>query len=150
MSATKSRQIIDLSHPLSEQTPAFPGDPSPTITLFDSTSTPSTVGERHLNSSHIGIGLHCGTHINAPFHFFADGATIDQVPLERCIGPGALGPLAERRPRLLDRAAPSRAVRRPDAQPWAASSSILSGTIAGSAMTISPHIRSSPARRRGS
>ena len=32
---------------------------------------------------------HGGTHIDAPIHFFEKGQTVDQVPLERLIGPGA-------------------------------------------------------------
>jgi arylformamidase len=39
------------------------------------------------NSSAVAMSLHAGTHIDAPFHFIADGPTIDQLPLERFIGP---------------------------------------------------------------
>ncbi|MGD9720852.1 MAG: cyclase family protein [Pirellulales bacterium] len=88
--STQKRTIVDLSHPLSEQTPAFPGDPPPQITVLDATGRPSTAGERHLNSSHLAIGVHCGTHMDAPFHFFGEGTTIDRVPLDRCVGPAAL------------------------------------------------------------
>ncbi len=86
MTSDEARRIIDLSHPLSERTPEFPGDPPPVITIFDSTATPSTAGERHLNCSQLAMSLHCGTHMDAPFHFFQDRATIDQVLLDRCIG----------------------------------------------------------------
>ncbi len=88
--ANSDRRIIDLSHPLSPQTPAFPGDPALEIRILDSATTPSTDKERHLNSSHLAMGLHCGTHMDAPFHFFQDAATIDRVALERCIGPAHL------------------------------------------------------------
>ncbi len=81
------RTIIDLSHPLSAATQAFPGDPPVAITIFDSTSTASTAGERHLNCSHLAMSLHCGTHMDAPFHFFGDGLTIDRVLLEHTMGP---------------------------------------------------------------
>src|SRR5262245_2388490 len=86
----QERKIIDLSHPLSDETPAFPGDPPPCITICDATGRPSSAGERHMNASHLALSVHCGTHMDAPFHFFGDGATIDRVPLERCIGPAAL------------------------------------------------------------
>ena len=33
------------------------------------------------------LGAHSGTHIDAPMHFVADGASIDRVSLERLIGP---------------------------------------------------------------
>jgi kynurenine formamidase len=85
-----TRHIIDLSHPLSESTPAFPGDPAPQITVFDSTDRPSVSGERHLNCSHLALSVHCGTHMDAPFHFFGDGATIDRVPLDITMGPALL------------------------------------------------------------
>jgi kynurenine formamidase len=90
MIARRPRRYIDLSHPLREDTPAFPGDPPPKITILDSTDTPSAAGERRLNSSHLALGVHCGTHMDAPFHFFGDSVTIDRVPINRCIGPTAL------------------------------------------------------------
>jgi arylformamidase len=90
MTSHESRRIIDLSHPLSPRTPAFPGDPALAITIFDSAATSSSAGERHLNCSHLAMSLHCGTHMDAPFHFFQDRTTIDQVLLDRCIGPALL------------------------------------------------------------
>ena len=39
------------------------------------------------NSSALNMSVHSGTHIDAPFHFGADGNTIDQLPLDRFIGP---------------------------------------------------------------
>jgi kynurenine formamidase len=90
MTSSSSRQIIDLSHALSEDTPAFPGDPSLQITILDSATAASTAGERHLNCSHLSMSLHCGTHMDAPFHFFQNAATIDQIPLDCAIGPALL------------------------------------------------------------
>ena len=34
-------RMIDLTHPLSADTPAFPGDPPPEIRIFDSTAAES-------------------------------------------------------------------------------------------------------------
>src|SRR5262249_55845014 len=39
------------------------------------------------NSSGAAMSLHSGTHIDAPFHFIAEGETIDGLDLERFIGP---------------------------------------------------------------
>ncbi len=39
------------------------------------------------NSSALNMSVHSGTHIDAPFHFVADGNTIDQLPVDRFIGP---------------------------------------------------------------
>ena len=40
------------------------------------------------NSSALNMSGHSGTHIDAPFHFVAEGLTIDDLPLDRFIGPG--------------------------------------------------------------
>ena len=58
----------------------------------------------------ICFGSHTGTHVDAPRHFFAEGMTLDQYPLERLVGPavlvdcseGGLGP-AIRAPLLAER-----------------------------------------------
>jgi arylformamidase len=39
------------------------------------------------NSSAVTMSLHSGTHMDAPFHFVPDGATIDKLPLGLFIGP---------------------------------------------------------------
>ena len=39
------------------------------------------------NGSAVNMSVHSGTHIDAPFHFVDQGTTIDQLPLERFIGP---------------------------------------------------------------
>lgn len=40
-----------------------------------------------LTLSVYSLGAHSGTHIDAPMHFIANGAPVDQVPLEPLIGP---------------------------------------------------------------
>ena len=79
--------IIDLSHPLSGKTPVYPGDDSPRIDILETAREPTGDSDRRLNNSRLAVGLHNGTHIDAPFHFFNGGPTIDQVPLGRCCGP---------------------------------------------------------------
>jgi kynurenine formamidase len=39
---------------------------------------------------------HSGTHVDAPIHFFKDAETVDAIPLERLLGPGALVDVAEK------------------------------------------------------
>ena len=39
------------------------------------------------NSSALNMSAHSGTHVDAPFHFVPDGATIESLPLELFIGP---------------------------------------------------------------
>lgn len=85
-----SARIVDLSHPLTEATPVYPGDPEPRI------FTATTVGEHGYNLSHVHLGTQTGTHVDAPFHFRDDGATIDRVPLALAAGPAVVVPVAGR------------------------------------------------------
>jgi arylformamidase len=39
------------------------------------------------NSSSIHTSVHAGTHVDAPFHFILDGATIEALPLDVFVGP---------------------------------------------------------------
>lgn len=90
MKDARRQTIVDLSHPLGPQTAAFPGDPPPAIQILDTATNPTSDQKRHMNCSAIATSLHCGTHMDAPFHFFPDGRRIDQVPLDRCVGPTLL------------------------------------------------------------
>ena len=38
------------------------------------------------NVSELKLGSHCGTHIDAPYHFEENSITIDQIPLDSLIG----------------------------------------------------------------
>ena len=79
-------RIIDLSQPVGAETPVFPGDGPVRVTILDQGS---------MNLSRIDFSLHTGTHMDAPFHFFETGETIDHVPLDRCIAPARLVDLRE-------------------------------------------------------
>ena len=59
----------------------FPGDPSPVKERKMSISD----GEI-CNLTEFKMCAHNGTHVDAPFHFYDDGKTIDQVELERFVG----------------------------------------------------------------
>jgi len=39
------------------------------------------------NSSSVQTSVHAGTHVDAPFHFLPEGATIESLPLEIFMGP---------------------------------------------------------------
>ena len=79
--------LYDLSHHLTPETPVYPGDGGVAIEIVDTAREPTADSERRLNVGRLSLGLHNGTHIDAPFHFYSDRATIDSVPLERCCGP---------------------------------------------------------------
>jgi kynurenine formamidase len=69
-------RIVDLSQPVGADTPVFPGDGPVSVTILDETS---------MNLSRISLSVHTGTHMDAPYHFFSGGETIDRAPLERCM-----------------------------------------------------------------
>ena len=59
----------------------YPGDPSPRRETLSSMS-----GGAAYNLTALHMCAHNGTHVDAPYHFFADGKTVDQVELDRFIG----------------------------------------------------------------
>jgi arylformamidase len=73
---------IDISVPLQRGLVHWPGDPGFEITRVQDMDAGATC-----NVSHLSLGAHSGTHMDAPLHFLADGRTIDQIPLEAVIGP---------------------------------------------------------------
>jgi arylformamidase len=75
-------RIYDVSVPLSEVTPTYPGDPGIEITSWHSLAEGETS-----NVSLLHFGAHSGTHIDAPAHFIRDGNRVDQLSLESLIGP---------------------------------------------------------------
>lgn len=68
----------DLSQPLDEHTPYFPGDPA-----FRRVPIP---GQEPWRISQIAMSSHNGTHMDAPLHRIEGGASIDHLPLSRLVG----------------------------------------------------------------
>lgn len=75
-------RIFDISVTVNNQLPVWPGDP-PFIRIL--TSKIETGAEA--NVSRVEMGVHLGTHVDASYHFVADGRTIDQLPLDVLVGP---------------------------------------------------------------
>lgn len=72
----------DISLPIHPGMATWPSDPAPEL--------------RHLaelrrgdaaNVSWVGLGVHAGTHVDAPAHFLAGGATVDALALGDLVGP---------------------------------------------------------------
>ena len=59
----------------------YPGDPSPRREMLVSMS-----GGAAYNLTALSMCAHNGTHVDAPYHFYDDGKTVDQVELDRFIG----------------------------------------------------------------
>jgi arylformamidase len=74
-------KLIDLSHPLVDGQPSFPGDPPLVIRPH------ATVATMQFNTTRITLGTHQGTHLDAMYHFLEDGKTLDQMPLDWFYGP---------------------------------------------------------------
>jgi len=74
--------LIDLTQPLDSNLPVYPGDPP------FSCRQSHTVSRDGYSVHALSYSSHVGTHVDAPSHFFADGTTIDQLPLSTFILPG--------------------------------------------------------------
>ena len=74
-------KIFDVTVPLSADLPVFPGDPR-----FQMEFSHRIADGQAYNVARITMGAHSGTHVDAPYHFLADGNTVDQLPLEILMG----------------------------------------------------------------
>lgn len=75
------KQAVDLTHIITEDFPTFFGSPNLEIeTLFEFAQDGFNMYRWHLVE-------HTGTHMDAPFHFSADGLSADQIPLSQLIVP---------------------------------------------------------------
>jgi arylformamidase len=75
-------KIYDVSVPISNDLPVYPGDPEIKITRTHSFEKGDSA-----RVSHLSFNTHIGTHIDPPSHFVMDGKTLDHVPLDILIGP---------------------------------------------------------------
>lgn len=75
-------KIFDVTIPVSEATPVWEGEKGVVI------QRSAEIGEQSdYNVSYITLGLHTGTHLDAPFHVHKAGKTVDMIPMEKLIGP---------------------------------------------------------------
>jgi kynurenine formamidase len=74
-------QVSDLTHTLSEDFPTFGGSPGIAYDKqFD-------FAENGYNLYSLTINEHTGTHLDAPLHFSADGASVDELPVSDLVIP---------------------------------------------------------------
>jgi len=77
--------IIDLTILLHNHVQVYPGD-APFV--FRQVASPGADGCTSIKTGSMSFGsVHIGTHLDAPFHFIANGKTIEQIPLSDLIGP---------------------------------------------------------------
>jgi arylformamidase len=88
-------KLIDLSHTVFTDMPAYPGDESRTLI-----ERVSEHGETAHQCSIFSMGCHVGTHIDLPLHFLDGEPSLDILPPDVCLGrarvfsapQGAVGP----------------------------------------------------------
>jgi len=75
-------RIVDVSVPVRPGMIVYPGDPE--VRLERVSSIEDGDG---FNLSRLDLGVHSGTHVDAPLHFLADGAAVETLPLDVLVGP---------------------------------------------------------------
>jgi arylformamidase len=73
-------KLIDLSHPLFDSMPVYPGSESP---VFE---TVATVGHEGYAEKRITLFSHTGTHLDAPSHILSRGQSVDLLPVDHFAG----------------------------------------------------------------
>jgi len=71
---------IDLSHPIADKMPVFPGTPDVNIKQF------STVEKEGFAEKELELATHIGTHMDAPAHMIDGGKTLDQYQVSDFTG----------------------------------------------------------------
>ncbi|SIO21726.1 Kynurenine formamidase [Rhodovulum sp. ES.010] len=79
--AQGASEIADLTHTLSEEFPTFGGSPG---IAYEKQFDFAADG---YNLYSLTVNEHTGTHLDAPLHFSADGASVDEIPVGNLVCP---------------------------------------------------------------
>jgi kynurenine formamidase len=82
--APRGPRVVDLSIPVGPETQIYPGDPVPAVRRA------MTIERDGANVLSLELGSHTGTHVDAPFHFEAGGERLEDVGLDRFVGPAVI------------------------------------------------------------
>jgi arylformamidase len=74
-------RTYDITLTISPDLPTWPGDPGVEIERVEKIEDGSNA-----NVSRVNMGVHTGTHVDAPYHFLQDGITVDQLNLNLLTG----------------------------------------------------------------
>jgi arylformamidase len=74
-------RTYDISLTVSPQLPTWPGDPSIVLERVEKIENGS-----NSNVYRLDMGVHTGTHVDAPYHFLPDGKTVEQLNLNMLTG----------------------------------------------------------------
>lgn len=77
-------RLIDLTHPVLEGMPVYPGTEPPRIVEANS------LEEHGFREKKITLYSHTGTHVDAPAHILADGKTLDEFAISSFHGPAVV------------------------------------------------------------
>ena len=72
-------KFIDLTLPVSEKIPTFPGSPQPIFIQWEN------IKDDGYNLELVFLSSHTGTHLDAPYHFLEKGKKIHEISLKRLI-----------------------------------------------------------------
>lgn len=75
-------RLWDVSVPDRPDMHFYPGDPT-----LEQTQIRAIARGDAANLTHLSLGAHTGTHVDAPAHFIDGAPTLEQVPLDRMVGP---------------------------------------------------------------
>ncbi len=77
--------LLDISAPLTDAIPVWPGD-----VPFRLRWSHRVEAGAPFTLASVELSLHTGSHLDAPAHVLAGGTTVDQIPLDACVGPARL------------------------------------------------------------
>ena len=84
-------KFIDLTLPVSEKIPTFPGSPQPIFIQWEN------IKDDGYNLELLFLSSHTGTHLDAPYHFLEKGKKIHEISLKRLIMNAILVKIRKRR-----------------------------------------------------
>jgi arylformamidase len=81
-------RIYDVTVPITEVMPVWPGDPGVKVEQVSSMAR----GDE-FNVSRLSLSCHTGTHVDAPYHFVQQGSTVENLALDVLMGPAFVAEL---------------------------------------------------------
>lgn len=84
-SANHHEEWIDVTIPIRGGMVHFPGDPGVELRRVKAIDKGDSA-----TVSHVALGVHTGTHVDAPVHFIAATSGVDEIPIDAMIGPARI------------------------------------------------------------
>jgi arylformamidase len=80
-------EVVDLSQPLSDEMAGWRGMERAEVSVEEVAIDHAVPGAR-ISATYLSMVTHAGTHVDAARHFYPDGKSIDEYPIERFVGRG--------------------------------------------------------------